>query len=255
MVTKPSNNSRHQAHAKKIRQLRMALGHYQHELAELAGVNKKTVENMEAGRRATWKCLQKVAKALKTTPEDLIVNEETAALLGLNGSGIVRCYERLDGRAFEQLLLQQPTGPVVIVNTWIENFRDICGLLTAALSKTSGLKIDLYQLNPDAPIVKQRALELDSDVASRIRGENEKIKDFVDDLIPEQRIQVTEHSLDFIPKFSLYMVGDQGLVGFYWPSKTAVSKPQLHIRGRTGFFALEVWSYLESIHRPPTADE
>lgn len=66
--------ARYKRLGEKIKKLRKAQHLTQEQLAELANVDPKTVIELEAGKRAnpTLQTLNKLARALKTSPEELL---------------------------------------------------------------------------------------------------------------------------------------------------------------------------------------
>lgn len=255
MENAPNNHTRVWPNGQEVRRHRGEVQKTQQELADAAGVSKTTVENVERGKSCIWGTLVNIAAGFKrkfgraVEAAELMESVVAGSALGLDDSGIARCFERLDRSDYAQLLKGCPAGPVVVINTWIENFRDISGMLADALRDDPGLSIELIQLKDDPEVIQPRAAELDRDVSSRIRGESERIRDFLAALKPAERERVQVLTIDFTPKFSLYAVGDSCLVGFFWPEKLAVNQPQLLVRGREGYFAREVWDYIAAVQR------
>jgi len=108
--------------------------------------------------------------------------------------------------------------------------------------------VDLYQLDPKSPAAKERDREMpDRDVVSAIRSEFGRIQTAMNKLTASERKRIRLFTLDFIPKFCMYAVGEFCFVGFFWLGVPAVSKTQLLVRGQTGYFARDIWEYLDFV--------
>lgn len=238
---------------KAIRDAREAKGWKQQVLADKAKVSKRTVEKLEAeaqdsGTRVQLGTLRKIASVLGGSAADFTSEPEEDLTkrpdYGLDGSGITRCFPQLARGDFEAVL-GQDAGSIVIVNTWVENLQELIEPLLNRIRRDTNATIDLYQLDPKSQAAKVRAREMpERDVVSAIRSEFGRIQTAMTKLSASERKRIRLFTLDFIPKFCLYAVGEFCFVGFFWLKVPAVSKTHLLVRGKSGYFARDIWDYL-----------
>lgn len=162
-----------------------------------------------------------LTKELKEKISKVNINQQ------LHESGVVDIYPSMPYRIFSEKV-KSSTSQVIIFQTWLKAANPISTEMIEAAKR--GVDVKILVLDPKADIARQRSVELGLEWStSRPKALFEGIESAFkrNDILG--KIDVRIHSR--IPPFSMYMVDDWIMIGFYWHGKGSVSNKMIEFKG------------------------
>lgn len=145
----------------------------------------------------------------------------------LTQSGINNVYPNMPYDEFTEKIKSANTQ-IIILQTWLKALNPISDEMIDAANR--GVKIRILILDPESDIAKQRSVELGLEWdTSRPKALFEGVQSAFKKNDIKDKIEVRLHKR--IPPYSLYMVDDWMLVGFYWHGRGSVSNQMIEFKG------------------------
>lgn len=145
----------------------------------------------------------------------------------LTRSGINSVYPNMPYDKFEEKISSANTQ-IVILQTWLKALNPISEKMIEAANR--GVKIRILILDPESDIAKQRSVELGLQWdTSRPKALFEGVQSAFKKNDIKNKVDVRLHQR--IPPYSMYMVDDWMMIGFYWHGRGSVSNQMIEFKG------------------------
>jgi hypothetical protein len=182
--------------------------------------------------------------------------DENLNIKELSKLGVQNAWEKQSYNLIDQRL-REARKEIYILETWIAGVTPLpAGLIASA---RRGVSIRILLLDPKSAMAKQRLVDQQfGHSTSRPIVAFETLQDTIlKNNLQDHDVEVRFY--DALPPFSLYMVDEWILMGFFWHNHSSIEGPHLEVFGKSstfGWYIFDTFSNLWHLARPiPTGTQ
>lgn len=196
------------------------------------------------GTLATRNHLSSLKGSLDSLDTKIMAIEENAQLKELSKLGIISAQKK---QTFDYVdeKLQDAKEEICILETWLSGPEPLHPGLIKSIKR--GVPVKILILNPNSKLAEQRLT--DQQFTTSI-GRPLVAFETLKATIQKNSLQDLNISIklyDALPSFSLYMVDEWFLMGFFWHNRSSIMAPHLEIYGQNSVFGKYILETFDSL--------